>query len=99
VRNLRRSEVFEEGEWGFVVVILGVVKSFTLPICEFILRSDKTGFRDIVTPNEWQKRQWMVVSGVKGTRAAADQKRPSPMLLLGIKAVRERDMIAGESSD
>ena len=56
------------------------------PICEFILRTDKAGFRVAVTPHEWQKRQWKVVSGVKRKSSAADQKRAHPMLL-GIKAV------------
>jgi hypothetical protein len=55
---------FKSGR-DFVVVILGVVKSFKPPICQFILRTDESGFRDILTPNDWQKRQWEVVSRVK----------------------------------
>ena len=57
IREDRRS--FERAGGGFVVVVLGFVpRTSTRPICEFILRTDKAGFRDIDTPNEWQKRQW-----------------------------------------
>lgn len=95
---VRYRDAIREGRRSFkrvggVLLLLlfsAVVKSFQPPICEFIQRTDEAGFRDIVTPNEWQKRQWAVVSGVKGKRAAADQKRPGPMLW-GIKG-REREI-------
>jgi hypothetical protein len=68
-------------------------------ICEFILRTDKARFRDIVTPNEWQKRQRVAVYGVKKKEQCSRfQKRLGPMLW-GIKAVGGRDMILGGSSD
>jgi hypothetical protein len=69
------------------------------PICEFTLRTDKAGFRVVVTLNEWQKRQWVVVSGVKG-RAAQRIRNGADPILLGIKGRGgERDMIPGRSSD